>query len=100
MNIGWAYRGLKPKAPLLAKDARNGAPSLFEGYVANGDAGHLPILPVQVWFKVSRQEKMGASCEAPKFLPPVVVTALCYCTVKVREVKCFTLPEVPITRTV
>ena len=27
MNIGWAYRGLKSKAPLLAKNARNGAPA-------------------------------------------------------------------------
>jgi len=27
MNIGWAYRELKSKAPLLAKNARNGAPN-------------------------------------------------------------------------
>src|SRR5580658_10481247 len=26
MNIGCAYRGIKSKAPLLAKNARNGAP--------------------------------------------------------------------------
>jgi hypothetical protein len=30
----WAYRGLKSKAPLLAKDARNGAPrSKFDAYL-------------------------------------------------------------------
>jgi hypothetical protein len=34
----------KLKAPLLAKNARNGAPSLLEGYVANGDVGHPPAV--------------------------------------------------------
>src|SRR3984957_3990738 len=43
MNMGRAYRELKPKAPLLAKDARNGEPCLFEGYVENGDVGHPPL---------------------------------------------------------
>jgi hypothetical protein len=41
-------------------------------------------------------QKMGASFEAPKLVPH----SRYYCTVKVSEVKCFTLPEVPITTTV
>jgi hypothetical protein len=50
MNIGWVYREFKSKAPpfdrlragFLAKNARNGAPGLLEGYVANGVVGHPP----------------------------------------------------------
>jgi hypothetical protein len=42
MNIGGPSRELKPKAPLLAKNARNGAPSLFKAYAPMGDVGHPP----------------------------------------------------------
>lgn len=41
------------------------------------------------------QKTRGASFEAPRAIP-----ALVYCTVSVSEVKCCTLPEVPITSTV
>src|SRR5580700_3160893 len=47
MNIGWAYRGIKSKAPLLAKNARNGAPkhlSLILRCSGKTFPGFLPIL--------------------------------------------------------
>jgi hypothetical protein len=40
--LGLAHRELKSKAPLLAKNARNGAPSPVEGPFTNGGVGHPP----------------------------------------------------------